>query len=296
MTLAIDGLAAETSPWNKWSIAPFAGTLEESCQKAPQAINGFAMPSPVKEHFKSALGTACKGGTEVWLTPGTMLEQMWSGKSGKKLPYLMNKKSVGELPVILSPDGRKYRKGSVAETAKALSWTFVHEGKTYILYLPTVCFNWSWTYGQPPLLALECATVEYTVEPGDEIRFAVLAEKRLSASACWQLCDGEDCGAPPSPCDTCDWIGPKSVIPDGFEPLHTGKYTAKSPVQTLRFPVEVRVNYIALCDEREGFGASDSWIIRPDAWSGVVSVVPYDGQEWPVWGKVDWPKTTKVVN
>ncbi|MFI5260423.1 MAG: hypothetical protein ACHQU0_01340 [Candidatus Paceibacteria bacterium] len=131
-----------------------------------------------------------------------------------------------------------------------------------------------------------CATVHYTVAPGDEVRFAVLARKRLQASACWQLCDGDVCSAPPAPCDECDWTNPEEVIPDGFEPLHTGRYVAEASKQTLRYPIEVEANYIALCLTREGPGQSDSWIIQPAAWQGravhVVSV-PYGGQEWPTW-------------
>jgi len=300
--------ATEKSQWDKWNVAPYATSQEEACKKAPEAIDGFALPTQVKEHFKKLLGATCKGSVDVWLTPGMPLEQMWSGKSGKKPPHLMNKKSVGELPVLKSPDGRPYRKGSVAETAKGLRWEFAYEGKTYVLYLPFVCWNWSWAFGPPPprpapapapvLITpsppppLLCATVEYAVEPGDEVRFAALAQKRLPASACWRLCDGDDCAAPPSPCDTCDWIGPKSVLPKGFEPQHTGRYVARSAKQSLRFPLEVRANFIALCVTRDRLGESNSWIVQPTAWqkSPSIIVVPYGGATWPVWGEqAIWP-------
>jgi hypothetical protein len=134
----------------------------------------------------------------------------------------------------------------------------------------------------------QCVTLEYDVIPGDEVRFAVFAQRRLPASACWQLCDGTDCAAPPSPCDTCDWVGPKSVVPTGSEPLHTGRYVAKSAHQTLRFPREVATGYVALCDERAGLGESDSWIVQPSAWAHATTVsVPYGDQQWPAWGRVD---------
>lgn len=299
LLFALAGIAMLTSEkahaaepkWDKWNVAPYASSLEEACRKAPAAIDGFALPPAVKQHFTQILGTACKGGKEVWLTPDMLIEQMWSGGQH---PHVMQRRAVGELPVLKSPDGRTYRKGAVAETAKALSWTFVYEGKPYVLYLPYVCFNWSWTFGPVPLLEM-CVTVEYTVKIGDEVRFAILSRKRLPASACWQLCDGTDCAFPPSPCDECDWIGPKSVIPTGFEPLHTGRYIAHSEHQVLRFPQEVRSEYIALCDERTGLGESDSWIIQPSEWrTGVTTiVVPYGGQEWPAWGQVDLSKWRK---
>lgn len=129
----------------------------------------------------------------------------------------------------------------------------------------------------------QCVTLEYDVIPGDEVRFAVLARKRLPASACWELCDGAECSAPPSPCDnTCDWIGPKSVVPAGFEPLHTGRYTAHAKHQVLRFPREVTSNYVALCDERAGLGESDADVVTPQDWQGrSVHHVP---ESWPLWG------------
>lgn len=301
--------ASETREWKQWGVAPYAASREEACKKAPEAIDGFSFPASVKEHFKKLLGATCKGGTEAWLTPGMPLEEMLSGPDAHhEQSYVMRKRTVAELPVMQSPDGRPYPKGAVAETAKALAWRVEHEGRAYMLYLPLVCWNWSWKFGVPPLSpppvappplqrpvsppVEECATVEYVVQPGDEVRFAVLAQRRLPTSACWRLCDGADCAAPPSPCDICDWIGPKSVLPEGFEPLHTGKYIARFAKQSLRFPLEVRANFVALCVEREGLGESNSWIVQPTAWqkSSMKVVVPYGGATWPVWGEETiWP-------
>lgn len=299
-TLAGPVLGVESSPWDKLAVAPYASSLKEACRTAPVAIGGFAIPPEVKDHFMQVLGTTCKSEKDVWLTPGFLLEQMWSGPDSRhKEPHVMDKKKVGELPVSESPDGRPYRKGSVAETVKTLSWTFVYEGKTYILYLPYVCFNWSWAFGPAPMLVERCATVEYTVAPGDEVPFAVFARKRLPASACWRLCDGDTCSALPSPCDTCDWNdlnGPKSVIPDGFEPLHSGKHIARNAKQTLRFPWEVTSEYIALCVARDGLGESDAWVIPPSVWDGEVTTIsiPYGGQEFPAWGQVDYSRWREV--
>jgi len=145
--------AADESLWNKWGAASYATSREDACKKAPAAIDGLAMPEAVREYFKLAAGITCEGGTEAWLVPHQKLEQMWSGlDSHHKGPHVMDKKTVAELPVLKSPDGRPYFKNAVAETAKALSWTFVYEDKTYVLYLPFVCFNWSWTFGSPVAL------------------------------------------------------------------------------------------------------------------------------------------------
>jgi hypothetical protein len=138
--------SADVDVWSTWGVAPYASSPEESCRKAPEAIDGFSLPEAVKKHFKEVLGTTCISEKDVWLTPGQVLEQMWSG--GER-PHIMNGKTVANLPVLKSPEGRRYRKDSVSETARASSWTFAYEGKTYILYDPFVCFNRSWTYGPP---------------------------------------------------------------------------------------------------------------------------------------------------
>ncbi len=301
--LASPAYSADGSPWSNWGVEPYAATFKEACAKAPAAISQFALPTEVKQYFVEVVGVGCTGGKPVWLTPNMTLEQMWTG--GSK-PHVMNRKSVAELPVPQSPDGRPYRKGSVAQTVKAFSWGAIHEGKMYILYFPFVCFNWSWTFGPDPVLPPsapqvlaaaavpeKCATVEYVVEPGDEVRYAVLARKRLPASACWQLCDGKNCSAPPSACDDCDWMGPKSVIKDDLEPVHTGRYVATAARQSLRFPREVTSSYAALCVLRDGLvGESDSWVVPPSVWNGAVTSIsiPYGAEEWPVWGQYDSSK------
>lgn len=157
IVLALITLATSVSAeeWNKWNVAPYAEHILEACGKAQTAIEGFSMPSVVKDQLTSALGTTCNGGRESWLTPRQSLKQMWSG--GKK-PRVIENVTVGELPILKSQDGRSYRKGSVAETARTLSWEVQYEGKKYELYLPYVCFNWSWTETVSPATTVAVTT------------------------------------------------------------------------------------------------------------------------------------------
>ena len=133
--------AANAADGEKWknlgrrSVRSLAGGSVS--QDPPLAIDGFNMPPTVKEHFKTELGATCKGGKDTRFCHMRLLEQMWSGPARHKGPHLMNRAAVEELPVAKSPDGRPYRKGSVVEAAKTFKWTFVHEGKTYVLHLPT---------------------------------------------------------------------------------------------------------------------------------------------------------------
>lgn len=280
-TLA-NAVNAEGTSWNKWSVAPYANSFGEACKKMPATINGFNMPQTVKEHFIEMLGTDCKGGTEVWLTPHQGLEQMWSG--GQR-SHVMNQVTVGELPVLKSPDGRSYRKGSVAETAKALSWTFAYEGKTYVLYVPFVCFNVAWAFG-PPARKL--------VEDCYELVFNGPVRGYVS----WGI--GTTTGPfPPSECNAQKegdgswkaWYGicPDCILPGVYldymrkdlgqsaQIPHKYRYPATQTQQVLRFSSAVLSAdvYICLTDDN-GKNTCGVVVMRPQDWKGRHRVVVSD--------------------
>ncbi len=270
--------------WKYWGAAPYALSFAKSCRKAAWAIDHSSMPRAVKEHFRKVLTNGCSGGKNIWYTPGTMFRQMTSGPDRHhRHDWVMKDVTVAVLPVIRSPKGRLYRNGSVAETVKGREWRWTYEGKTYVWTLFYVCGNQGWRVISIPTPV--CATVTFTLKhPGEIVRFAILTDRRLPASSCWQLIDGDVHSALPSPCDTCNWIGPRSVIPRRYKPLYTGLYTANFAKQTLRFPVEVKQEYVALCVTRKGFGESYAWVIPPKEWAGKKVVrVPYGSQQWPVW-------------
>src|SRR3989344_2395953 len=174
LALALATLAsavnAADKKWDKWGAAPYASSQQEACKKASVAIDGLTrMPVPAREAFKKMLGATCEGGKVVWLTPDLLIEQMWSGGSR---PHVMERAAIAELPVLKSPDGRPYRKGSVAETAKALQWSYAYNGETYILYLPFVCFNWSWTTAPVPLVK-KCVELGFNAPVGGKVSWNV---------------------------------------------------------------------------------------------------------------------------
>lgn len=281
--------AVESSEWKKWNVSPFATTYVEACQNASFAINGLTMPPEVREHFKSTLGDLCEGGMEVWLVPGTHLEQMWSGKSGKNPTHVMNSKTVGELPVSKSPDGRPYRKNAVAETARAYSWEFVHEGKKYILYLPFVCFNWSWALKEvptpPPAPVQEkerCKEIVFSSPPNAHVRWgAITTSGPLRPSECnaqrqgageWKQWYGI-CAE----CVTTDYSVFSSTLGGGeVQVPHKFVYRVTGDRQVLRFSadaVSMMVVYICLNDKGivEGkqidLGTCGVYV-RPEDWVG----------------------------
>lgn len=283
--------AADGEPWVNWGAAPFARTFDEACRSAPKAIDGFMMPTPVKEHFKAEVARSCKSDKGVWLTPETKLEQMWSGPDARhKSPYLMNEKSVAELPVLRSPDGRPYRKGSVAETARAFVWTLVYEGKTYNLYLPLVCFNWSWAFGPPVPTALveECVEYGFNAPVGGKVHWGVgsnqgpLPPSRCNAqkqgSGTWFAWIGE--------CLKVSWVvtkdGTKIVLPECTADIdfirkilganatvpHRYTYEVTATQQTLRFPTVIQNGVIYVCLEYPDGTNTCGVYMRPQDWKG----------------------------
>ncbi len=251
--------------WANWNVAPYALSLQEVCRKMPQAIDGFdRMPEVVKESFKDTLGVTCEGGVETWLKPDQALQEMWSG--GKN-PHVMNNITVGKLPVLTSPDGRPYREGSVAETAKALMWTQTFDGKTYVLYIPFVCFNVSWGWGECPVE--ECVEIEYDTVEGEVVEFGVIADNPLPASSCFLLkAAGDDqYRTPPTKCLTGGCNFSAAVLKVGKPLQHSGGYVAHTGKNFFRFPAAVAragTGYLeAFCKQfhgRQTMGVGVRWV------------------------------------
>jgi len=269
--------AADENLWKNWGAAPYASSLGDAYKKAPQAIDGFNLPLPVKEHFKKAVLDTCKcRTTEVWLTPGMSLEQMWSGKDTKHLyAFVMQKRTVAELPVFTSPNGRSYRKGSVAETAKARSWIFAYEGKTYVLYLPYVCFNWSWTFGTPVPIPEKCVELSFNAPIGGFVRWGIASDKGpLPPSICnaqrqgdgeWKSWYGK--------CDDCirspamnNFI--REILSDKAEIYHKYLYTVTEQNQTLRFSTDIWTDVVYICLEYPDGTRTRGVYTRPQDWKG----------------------------
>jgi hypothetical protein len=173
--------------WNRWNVAPAARSAEEACRETPQEIDLSDMPADAKAYFKNLIGPDCKGGVDVWLDPGKQLGGMTEKGTGE-LRFIKNV-TVGELPVLRSPDGRPYRKGAVAETARARAWGpfTASDGKTYVWYQAYVCFNSGYYYVPPPSTVEHCSIIRVHVDSDDvhgyayALRFAFYGRYRPSA-------------------------------------------------------------------------------------------------------------------
>lgn len=259
--------AEEGFQWKHFGTDPYASTRVEAMRSRESAFRAMGLPTPVIRQF---LQVTEKPGEKTRIVVGDHFSAMLS-RGG-----LIHR----DVTVAFAAPIRGMEYAAPAE-----KWEVFWQGKIFTIFLPEICFNWSFKSSDAAAVTVataSCATLNTVVAPGDEVRFAVLSRNRLPASACWQLCDGDDCSMLPSPCDTCDWVGPLSVIPTGFVPLHTGRYVAKSAKQSLRFPSEAMSNYVALCDERTGLGQSDAVVVTPQDWQG--RNVHHTPREWPMWG------------
>lgn len=274
--------------WKHPGAAPYAKTFEEACRKGPQAIEGFSrMPVMVQKYFRVAIGADCKSLVkDEFITPGQRLEQMHSG--GPKV-HLMETPTFAELPVAKSPDGLAYRVGSMAETAKARVWRFDYEGKTYVLYLPYVCFNWAWAI-EKPRSDEECYEVSFVPTQGHLDWSLSTIGTEFPASSCnairkgngkWQAWYGD-----------CAWCTPNMLVVEqtlgvGARPYRKYRIAVEEDQYVLRFSKEVAKALVSFCldtfDENDSSRAkgkkSCGVYVVPGDWKGVRKVIiPND--EW----------------
>ena len=275
VALASAVYAADENPtWGKWNVAPYATSLKEALQKAHAAIDSFKWEPQVKAHFDSVLADprVLALADTVWLTPDLPLEQMMSGGVH---PHVMNNRPVGELPVLRSPDGRLYRKGAVAETAKALSWSWEFEGETYVLCLPLVCFNWCWFFSTSSAPE-QCVTLSFNAPVGGKVRWGIATiDEPFPPSACnaqrqgiegkWTAWEGQ--------CDNCVRSEAalkfmRTILGDNAEIFHMYLYPVTAENQTLRFSAAIRSAVVYVCVEDKSGKRSYGVYMRPQDWKG----------------------------
>src|SRR3989338_3612654 len=256
--------ATPAKEWKKWNAAPYAPSFVEGCTKAPATIDGFNLPLAVKAALKQKIGANCMGGVDVWLPPHMKLEQMMSG--GAK-PHVMNNVAVAELPVNTSPDGRPYRKGSVAETAKAAVWYVEYGGEKFAFYIPYVCYNLAWGLASGE----QCVELPFNAPVRGFVRWGVASSLGpLPPSNCnaqrqgdgpWTAWVGEcdDC-VPPN--DLFEMLGSKVRVP------HKYLYGVTENRQTLRFSTAVWTRLVYICEEDERGAQSCGVYTRPQDWEG----------------------------
>ncbi|MFA7302601.1 MAG: hypothetical protein WC030_02535 [Candidatus Paceibacterota bacterium] len=277
--------------WDNWNVAPFALTQEEACERAAAAISGFDMPAPVKAHFKAAIGTNCKGGTIAWLTPGTVLEEMWS------TDHIVRKQKVGELPVLQSPDGREYRKGAVAQTARALEWSYSYGGKTYLVDLPSVCFNWSWRFGATCVTPRPVAKPAPKPVPQQEVCRELVFNANPSGKVWWSI--GGNTLFPPSVCNAQRqgdgpwraWYGEchecegalwyvRRILGNTAEIFQKYLYPVKEVRQTIRFSRAVEDSVVTVCLENAEGVQTCGYYVTPSHWEGGRTRVEIQNSSW----------------
>jgi len=254
--------ASAAFEWRNFGADPFASSRDDAMQDRERVFResfGFSIACVAE-----ALRVTSQPGATVRLNVGDQLTVMLSGG------FVSNPDTV----IAFAP----VRTG-IEYAATAESWTIFCDGVERQILLPEICFNWS--LRTPPRGQEVCLTAEFTVVPGDLVRWALLTRRPMPRSGCWEVCDGDVCSSPQTPCDNCNWLGPLSRVPNDRVPLHSGTYTARATRQTISLPLAAGDEYLALCVDREGQGQSDGGVIEPSDWHEFTYALP--PQVWPVW-------------
>jgi hypothetical protein len=275
-TLASSAYSADEGLWESWGAAPYAHSLTEAFQKASTDIDGFDWKPEVKEHFKSVLADTSKyRSTVVYLTPNMLLEEMWSGKDSKHpTAYIMQKRTVAELPVFKSPDGRRYRPGAVFETAKALSWSWAFEGETTVFCFPFECLNACWFYGPPPVSVPDkCVEIEFNAPVGGKVRWGVAS---TNGPLLPSICNAQRQGDGPwtawlGQCDICirtlgSMMFIRTILGGQADIPHKFVYKVTDTHQTLRFTTAIWADVVYICLEYPDWSQTMGVYIRPQDW------------------------------
>jgi hypothetical protein len=237
--------AAEPFEWQNPGDNPFADTRAEAMARREEAFRRLGFTEAQIEAF---ILQTDKPSAVVQIHSGSTLGGMVGGGGKDYFDFPVNfVRAKPSLPV----------------SAEAEMWQIEWEGQIYTIYLPTICNNWAFK-----VESAQCAVAQYETEVGDEFKFVVLTEgSYLPASACWEVCDGESCSAPPTPCtDGCNWSGIRESVPAEFSfAAHSGAYTTKSRLQTIRFPREVMQEYLGACVTRND-AQHNGILVRPEDW------------------------------
>jgi len=195
---------AETT-WTTWGGAPYASSYEEAVRRLPDALHDLNIPEPVRVLFLEEVRRNPQG-TRAYLTPG--MRFLWMMTGGAR-PHAMENVVVGRNPV---------RRG-VVQAAEARGWRVVHEGRTYVLVLPDICYNWAWRTEAPPQQEIAeepCSIVTLTIPAGrHQLLFGGLSSAAPPPSRCFAVRQGGEWEALPGGCIECiSWDPVLARLPD----------------------------------------------------------------------------------
>lgn len=259
--------AADTIWWRRWRAEPYDSSFAGVCQNMTHTINGFRrMPAKVKQEFMLMLDKNCAGGEEIYITPNMMFWEMWTGGVN---PYPMQNVAVAKVPVSHSPEGRALRE--VFQTARGRKWTVEHEGRTYTLVIPYVCYNVAYMVSES-----DCVTVAFNAPVSGTVSFGVASVNGpLPASSCYAVKQGGgDWAAPYGECPSC--LPPMSylrqVLGDEVVVHHRYRYQVTDQQQLVRFPRAVWQKGVYFCLETSlGMTSCGMYLLpgsSPTAWAG----------------------------
>ena len=154
------------------------------------------------------------------------------------------------------------------------------------MYLPYVCFNWSWTYGPAPVAVVaveKCVELVFNAPVGMKVRWgAATTTGPFPLSLCNAQREGNGTWLPwHGQCDTCpfaiEYI--RRILGDATQMPHRHLYSTKELRQTLRFSDAVQNAVVSVCLEDADGKRTCGVYMRPEDWKSRTQVEIPD----PMW-------------
>lgn len=270
VVLALVALATSAQAewkWQHFGTDPYATSREVAMKTREDAFRSMGLPAPV---ITQLLRVTEKSGEKVRIV------------NGDHFSVMLSKKGVHR-DVVVAWEKKPQR--AMEYAAPAEKWQTVWEGKTFIVFLPEVCFNWAFTVATiiapravvaPVVFAEKCVELSFNAPVGGKVRWGVAsATGPLPPSECnAQRQDDQPWTAWMGQCDDC--VGAigylRGILGEKAEIQHKYLYAVTAKEQTLRFSEAVWADVVYICLEYPDGKMTCGVYMRPQDWQGRHSV------------------------
>lgn len=263
MTAAVPSFAQDPT-WENWGGAPYGTSFADvtTDAKFDFALRELPVPPALRQPFKDLVRANPSPMPLIYLVPNQKLDGMLSGRDSRRpTPHVMRDVTVGRTVISRG----------IVRAAEAFEWRLSHEGKTYRLILPKVCFNWSLIIEDGDVEE-RCVELMFNAPVGGKVRWGVATmDGPFSPSHCnaqrqgdgpWTAWEGE--------CDVCvPAVGYINRTLRGTARIpHKYLYAVTATRQTLRFSTEVWHKLLYICIEYPDGRLTCGVYMRPEDWNG----------------------------
>ncbi len=249
--------------WQHFGADPYATTRAEAMKTRESAFRAMGLPAPVVKQFMIATEKPDEKARLV---------------VGDRLSAMMSKGGVVHRDVVVA-FVKPPISGRMEYAAPAEKWQVSWQGKVYTIFLPEICFNWSYRITDGPVVQVvekKCVELVFNSPVGGRVRWGVgtttgpLPPDECNAqrqdNGAWTAWYGE--------CDTCvPAIGYiRGILGGSAQIPHKYLYPVTHTSQTLRFSTSVFDAVFYVCLEYADGTQTCGVYMRPQDWKGRFSV------------------------